>query len=223
MKKNILFIELLALFFLILLPAITKLPEQTTTIKISFGFSSLFSACMGIFLYAQSRLLFEKPAEKKQKQHNIIIFCLTFFALCLSSRIIFFLFCFIQNTPNTVLAEAPAGIFEQVSLILSVIIAALYEESLFRIFLPNALIELFELFSPVSHLSRQKKICRIIVEIAVICLFALAHRYLGLPAVLNALFCGIILRICFILTGSIFIPVIAHSAYNLLAIMMTII
>ena len=62
---------------------------------------------------------------------------------------------------------------------------------------------------------KHEKALTAIVEGSCALLFAFSHRYMGIPAVINALLCGIVLRICYKKTGSIFCGTAAHGCYNL--------
>lgn len=50
--------------------------------------------------------------------------------------------------------------------------------------------------------------------------FALSHRYLGLPSVVNAFFAGIMLRICCKKSGTLWTNTAAHFAYNMLSLVL---
>jgi|GEM_PF-1063439 len=50
--------------------------------------------------------------------------------------------------------------------------------------------------------------------------FALSHRYLGLPSVVNAFFAGIMLRICCKKSGTLWTNTISHFAYNMLSLVL---
>ena len=50
--------------------------------------------------------------------------------------------------------------------------------------------------------------------------FALSHRYLGLPSVVNAFFAGIMLRLCCKKSGTLWTNTAAHFAYNMLSLVL---
>lgn len=50
--------------------------------------------------------------------------------------------------------------------------------------------------------------------------FALSHRYLGLPSVVNAFFAGIMLRICYKKSGTLWTNTASHFAYNMLSLVL---
>jgi len=79
-------------------------------------------------------------------------------------------------------------------------------------------------FIPLIHLKRldtklsariKKTASFLFTEAVPVLVFAFSHRYLGMPAVLNALIAGIFLRICFLKSGSIFSGFAAHFLYNI--------
>ncbi|AEE16722.1 CPBP family glutamic-type intramembrane protease [Treponema brennaborense] len=102
---------------------------------------------------------------------------------------------------QTVLAAENSGMFFILRLAAGIAVSAFYEETLYRLFLPEALRFLFS-----------KR--RLPVEAAVVVVFALGHRYLGAAAVLNAACAGVLLRVCTIKTGSVAAGTAAHIAYN---------
>ena len=87
--------------------------------------------------------------------------------------------------------------------------ASFYEEVIYRVYLPHALFTLLG--------ARFELLC----EAAAVALFALAHRYLGFPAVVNSLFAGMILRRCYVKTGKVWTNVSAHAAYNIVMLFLT--
>ena len=56
-----------------------------------------------------------------------------------------------------------------------------------------------------------------------IILFALAHKYLGIYAMINAFFACIVLRICYIKTQNIITNTIAHFLYNITSLIILLI
>lgn len=94
------------------------------------------------------------------------------------------------------------------------ILLAAFEEFTYRWFLP---VRLRSLFLHDRTEDEYTVTIKIICELIVACLFALAHRYMGWWAVLNAFIAGIILRSRFFITGSVYPALIAHILYNLTA------
>ena len=59
-----------------------------------------------------------------------------------------------------------------------------------------------------------------ISEMLSVAAFALSHRYLGLPSVVNAFFAGIMLRICCKKSGTLWTNTTSHFAYNMLSLVL---
>ena len=68
----------------------------------------------------------------------------------------------------------------------------------------------------ISRIQKRKdsRPSRAAAELIPLALFALSHRYLGTPSVINALACGLVLRLCTLKAGSLLPAVAAHTAYN---------
>jgi membrane protease YdiL (CAAX protease family) len=105
------------------------------------------------------------------------------------------------------------GFLENAYIVFSLFVSALYEELLFRHFLPESAYSFVKSFSKQTG---NAKIARICVEISIIMIFALGHRYLGIWAVLNAFTAGCILRFFCIRTGSFISGFVAHFVYNVI-------
>lgn len=96
----------------------------------------------------------------------------------------------------------------------SAIVLASYEEILFRFFLPERGLALIK--SIVSAYEKpEAPVAVIAAELIPIVLFALAHRYLGLYAVCNALCAAVILRFALYKKMHIAVLCAVHSAYNI--------
>lgn len=103
---------------------------------------------------------------------------------------------------------------DNVFLVFWTALLASFEEFTYRWLLPERLISLWPVRLPEDSYTTTRKI---ICEAAVICLFALSHRYMGWWAVLNALLAGIILRTRYFISGSVYPALFAHILYNLTA------
>ncbi len=93
--------------------------------------------------------------------------------------------------------------------------AAFFEEVIYRFYLPFAL-------RKTAGVLKNRIVMVIFSEAAAALLFAFAHRYLGLLAVLNAFSCGILLRICALKSESLIPGFCAHFIYNLLTLLLVI-
>ena len=115
---------------------------------------------------------------------------------------------FSSSSQNEIKKILPEGFWTICYICLSLFVSALYEELLYRKFIPD---------ETISFVLQDKSLhYRIISEILIILIFALGHRYLGVWAVLNAFTAGCILRFFCIRTGSFISGFIAHLIYNLI-------
>ena len=109
------------------------------------------------------------------------------------------------------LSDTPGGTFRFVS---GIIVLACYEEMLYRFFLPEKARMIVSLVFANPESARISRMFYALAEFIPICLFALAHRYLGVYAVCNALCAAIILRAAFWKKAPIFGLCAVHAAYN---------
>ncbi len=106
----------------------------------------------------------------------------------------------------------PATVPQWISFLLLLVGGAFYEEALYRVFMPEAICALLK--APALKYA---------AEAGVVIVFALSHRYLGTAAVVNAILCGVILRLCFRRTKSIVPGTAAHILYNFMQIVFALI
>lgn len=109
------------------------------------------------------------------------------------------------------LSDTPGGTFRFVS---GIIVLACYEEMLYRFFLPEKARRIVSLVFSDPDSARISRILYALAELIPMCLFALAHRYLGIYAVGNALCAAVILRTAFFKKVPIFGLCAVHAAYN---------
>ena len=107
----------------------------------------------------------------------------------------------------------PDNLLEKLYVGLSIFVSALYEELLYRQFLPDGAVSII---SQSAQSVISPTVLRFASEIVIIAIFALGHRYLGGWAVVNALCAGVMLRIFCIRTGSFLSGFIAHYVYNMI-------
>ena len=215
MQKKFIFLEILILFFYLILPPMLKSTIASSTPTLHFSISMLFYVAIAIFLIVQY-LILEKPSSKPLL-FQIIASIATLILLFASATIII--------TINTLLGEKsflpdtsvsiPTNCLEWLNLLTAIFSAALYEEAVYRVFLPFALRYLL------TKKESSSKYIYIFIELISILFFALGHRYLGLSAVINAVIGGIILRLCFLITKNPLQCALSHSAYNLLAVLLS--
>lgn len=103
----------------------------------------------------------------------------------------------------------PSIFLEYVFCLINFICSAIFEEVLYRAWLPELILSFFKI-------DDKKKIFNWIIELLVTLLFAFAHLYAGWLSVANAIFAHIILRTIYIKTGNLYSNMISHSIYNVL-------
>ena len=128
---------------------------------------------------------------------------------------------FVLSVPDTVRILPPETALGWTNVILGTVCAAFYEEVLYRLYLPDAIKVVCARKNTPPESTRAKRIS-FLCEATAIVLFALAHRYAGFLAVLNAFLGGMLLRRCFVRTGALWTNVTAHTAYNFVMLMLVI-
>ncbi len=119
-----------------------------------------------------------------------------------------------KNSFNSQKIIFPENFFYFANFLFGTFFAAFSEEVIYRFYLPFALKENVKNLSRGKLNSENSKTLSLLFEFLSVCIFALGHRYLGILAVLNAFFSGLILRFCMIKTKSVFVPFLIHSIYN---------
>mgnify|MGYP000091625613 FL=1 len=115
---------------------------------------------------------------------------------------------------NAVHAALPDEAGRRFLLFSGIIILACYEEMLYRFFLPEKARRIVSLVFSNPDSAHVLRMFYALAEFIPMCLFALAHRYLGIYAVGNALCAAVILRTAFCKKVSIFALCAVHAAYN---------
>lgn len=110
---------------------------------------------------------------------------------------------------KTITVLPPAGFFEWSNFFIGTVLAAFFEEVLFRYFLPDRAEKLFE---------GKGRFLRFCWEYLVIFLFAESHRHAGSAAVANAFFSAIVLRVTFLKCRNVFVVTVSHALYNLMTL-----
>lgn len=223
MKKKYLFIEFV-LFFLYLV-----IPPLLVTSATPFGSeSSAFSLvqlveqlAISVLLTVQYYKILQERTECNTKTPFYILskatmtFGLLMIIYAMIESVSFFIPDLFQNQfPQT--PTKPDSIFKWLHFICGIFVSAFYEESLYRQFMPEASLLFIRRFK--FKTEKIKSLSIKAIEITWIVIFALSHRYLGIPAVINAFCCGVILRKCFKSTNNILACTASHFAYNLLLV-----
>lgn len=115
------------------------------------------------------------------------------------------------NTTDLSFLDWLSGIFK-------FLISAFFEESLYRLFLPAALL----IFTQNLRI-RFPKVVRFLIEAVCVVVFALGHRYMGIVAVVNALISGTALRVIYFKNKSILYGFSAHFLYNIFILVLMIV
>lgn len=112
-----------------------------------------------------------------------------------------------------VLVELPDDFTSWLFCILNFMFAAFYEETLYRMYFTDALKNLLERKVNWKYLG-------LICEVLGCAVFAFAHLYLGVFAVINAAVAHVILRWCFKKSGNIWCGFAAHFIYNVISLIL---
>ena len=109
----------------------------------------------------------------------------------------------------------PSSSVQWIFCVLTFLFSAVYEEIIYRFYFSDALKRLFD-YSPAAG----KKWVFWLCEIAGLLVFAFAHFYLGIAAVVNAAFAHVILRLLYKKTNFIWNCVIIHFIYNIISLIL---
>lgn len=212
MKNRHFYLEFILISCFFLIPPLFVNQIRSFSVSWNSLLFIIFELFIAIFLYTQN----EKNDSTHKNQIKLFSFLvnqgltlLVFGLLCLSSVIFNILAYYVKSEDIEVILPQKAS--EYFLYIIVFLMSAFFEEVLYRKFLPESLIRF-------CNFIRNEKILRIAkwsAEIIAVLVFAFAHRYLGYLAVLNAFVSGIILRLCYIKSKSIFPGFIAHAAYNI--------
>lgn len=211
MKTKHLFLEFSIIFLIFVLPPIIFVSEPDPLAITRLSVFSLVELLLCALILFQSHYL-EKDLpqnEKSKKKNSRFIKTLYWWALALGCLMIVYaaietcsvIFSLKGDIRNPLKIQ---GAKKWIITAANICISALYEETLYRKFIPDSLIAF----------SEKKKISSIPAEFISVTIFAFSHRYMGIPAVINAAICGTILRICCRKTDSIRAGTIAHAVYN---------
>ena len=168
----------------------------------------LFYALAALFLYLRTRSTQKALSGFCAAARLLLCFCALACSAALWNRIAAFAG---ENAVHAALSDETGRRFLFFS---GIIILACYEEMLYRFFLPEKARRIVSLVFANPEPTRISRMFYALAELIPICLFALAHRYLGVYAVCNALCAAIILRAAFWKKAPIFGLCAVHAAYN---------
>ena len=207
-------------------------PQQTgAVLRVPSVGALLFYALAALFLYLRGRstqstlsalntaepdAAFCRKAASKRATSAVLSFAarllLCFCALACSAALWNRIAAFVGE--NAVYAPLPDETGRRFLFFSGIIVLACYEEILYRFFLPEKARMIVSLVFANPESARISRVFYALAEFIPICLFALAHRYLGIYAVCNALCAAIILRAAFWKKVPIFGLCAVHAAYN---------
>lgn len=171
-----------------------------------------------ILIYINKNILI----TKKDTGHDFFYNFLFPLTLCFCSLFAISLFVkglsLIFKSPDEIqIIKAPDRLSGWIFCILHFLFSAFYEESIYRFYLPDFLID--ESGKKIKS-ENIKKIIYALIELFTCLLFSLAHSYAGFFAILNAFFAHIILRFFRKKTGNILTGFAAHFLYNILELLL---
>ena len=219
MKIHSIFAEisifLIMLLFFILPPIFGNFGSpasgEIVTIEWSFPFSQLVMASIALCIF----LIYRKLRNSKI---NIFGFRILFTLGLLFASFFFinFLSYLVPYKSPEPVFPVPDSVITWIFCILNFAFAAFYEEVVYRFYFTDTLISLLNKISPLF----ENKITVIICEILGCVVFALAHSYLGIFAVINAAIAHFILRYTYKKSNSIIPGVAAHFLYNMISVIL---
>lgn len=237
MTKKLFFLQFFAILALFVLPPLFAKSQSAGSVDLGkINYYGLISFCAALFLLFQERMesrrqmgesaAADTSGQKLDGSRRLLglafqssAFLTTFGALLLTGTAFMLASDFFGLKESAVLTK-PQGAIEWFVCVLTVFFAAFYEETVYRNYLPKCLLAAVldnpRLGGPLA--GWKKAAARLLLEALVMALFALAHRWQGWAAVLNALAAGTILRLCFIKCKSLAPGIAAHFLYNLAAL-----
>ena len=204
------------------LPPLFVSQQTDAVLRVPSVGALLFYALAALFLYLRARSTqkadsaFRRKAASKRATAAVLSFAarllLCFCALACSAALWNRIAAFAGE--NAVYAPLPDETGRRFLFFSGIIVLACYEEMLYRFFLPEKARRIVSLVFANPEPTRISRMFYALAEFIPIALFALAHRYLGVYAVCNALCAAIILRTAFWKKVPIFGLCAVHAAYN---------
>lgn len=213
MKKLLFATEFFLVFLIFLLPPLRIFSEKSLSapqeIHLTFFCLSETLTCALLFfhhkdLYKKKYLVTQKP--DLFTRHSVLL--LSFGGLVLVSLTFqlvqrFLNIHFQDNTNSLQKLIPPSSPLMWLSFFCALSFSAFCEEFLYRFYLPDFGSELF----PVENFP--------LWEALPVLIFGFSHAYQGISGILNAIFCGLILRVLFLKTKSLWLSSAVHFCYNL--------
>lgn len=192
-------------FFIFMLPPVLQgTIENNAFTDWNFSYSALITALFMGFIYFIYRDFIVLQEEKKSKFYKIkCTFCSLLYLLMISVIIRF-----LPLNGKEIAVKLPANPSAVTFCLLNFLFSAFTEEVLYRFYAPEILCNMLE-----EKIG--KKNALIISEIFVGMMFALGHRYAGIPAVINSILGYAVLRMNIKKTGSLAMNTALHFIYNI--------
>lgn len=218
MKKLVLCIEfILICIFLVIPPLYIKTPQNNIDLKLSpYTIILLF---ISLFIFYQFEF---RKANKLEKInfYQLISKSFIYTFILIIIHLIISAFSYFTNQSKNIIFNIDNTIIGILLIILNLLISAFYEEVIYRLFLPEAILKLsktiINLFNKDINKFSPKviKTGKYLIEFICILIFAFSHRYNGIIAVINAFLAGSLYRYCRIKNKTILISTISHFIYN---------
>lgn len=212
-RQNFIFelIILLLIFIFLLIPPVLTSPSAAINQFETWAFP-LRNICISIFCLTLY-FIYKKVFGQKKKifyPSLLALGCLIFFSLILKFIASHF------NTGVIQIVNMPGGAKELFYCFLTFITGAIYEEIIYRFYFADAI---RHIAGPRQN-KRLEKVLFFVCEVFACIAFALAHRYLGIFAVINAALAHIVLRFLYVKTGLIWNCVLIHFVYNIISLIL---
>lgn len=223
MKKHSLVQQILNIFiisFLFVIPPIfnTGKTFNPQTFQ-SWNFPWLQIITGYFFLFIYKKYLYEPEndklqplTEKAKLLYSSFTVLFTLSLLFFNALIFKFLSILIPQGAQNISVNKPESVPVFVYCLLNFLFGSIYEEVLYRSFLPDSLKNLFN----IEKGDVSKRYFALCIEILAALLFAFAHLYAGWLSVLNAVIAHFILRLIYTKSGNLYTNMAAHFLYNLL-------
>ena len=214
MKINSLLTEiaifLLILLFLVLPPIFGG--GNPVTFQWTFPLSQLLLASVALCIF----IFYHKKRNSKVNIFGFRIF-FTLGLLFVSYLLLNFISLQVHyESPSSIDITQPSSVLTWIFCVLNFIFAAFYEEVVYRFYLTDSLQDILIKINPIF----ESKVTLVICEIITAVLFALAHSYMGIFAIINALIAHFVLRYTYKKSNSIIPGFVAHFIYNMISVIL---
>lgn len=206
----------LILIFLIIPPFFNApVTDATALFNWSFPIRQAGLCAFAVVLYLLSKNLNNAQAEKKRFFYPSMIVLSVMFFTSLIIKVI------TKSGIRSMSGLLPVTGFEWFCCFITFAFSAFYEEIIYRFYFTDALRRIFEFFT-ISNNSNtsNKKVIICCCEAVGLLVFAFAHFYLGIAAVINAAVAHIALRILYKKTNLIFNCFLIHFIYNIISLIL---